>query len=89
MAITVGNLSISYDDSSDVLYLSVGEPRAAITQEDDEGVLIRKDPATEEVVGVTILAYGRHFRHLPDLSWLNSRGLPPDVVHFLNDRPVL
>jgi uncharacterized protein YuzE len=89
MAIKVGSLSVSYDDSSDVLYLSVGEPRAAVTQEDDEGVLIRKDPVTEELVGVTILAYGSHFRHLPDLSWLANRGLPSDVVHFLNDRPVL
>jgi uncharacterized protein YuzE len=89
MALKVGKLSVSYDDTSDVLYLAIGEPRAAVTQEDDEGVLIRKDPATAEIVGVTILAYGRHFRHLPDLSWLATRGLPADVVYFLKDRPIL
>lgn len=89
MAIKVGKLWVSYDDASDVLYLSVGKPEPAVTHEDAEGVLIRKDPQTGKTVGVTILSYGRHFRHLPDLSWLGTRDLPPDVIHYLQDRPVL
>jgi uncharacterized protein YuzE len=85
MALKVGKLWVSYDDASDVLYLSLGEPRAALTEEDNEGVLIRKDRESGQTVGVTILSYGQHFRHLTDLSWLS--GLPPELLHYLQERP--
>jgi uncharacterized protein YuzE len=45
----------SYDPESDVAYLSVGEPRVAITSESPEGHLLRLDPDTDELVGVTFL----------------------------------
>jgi uncharacterized protein YuzE len=45
----------SYDESSDVLYLSIGSPREAIVWESPEGHLVRLDPVTREVVGLTIL----------------------------------
>lgn len=91
MAIRVGNLWVNYDHSSDVLYLSIGEPRPAVTHEDegDDNLLIRKDPQTGETVGVTILEYYNRFRLLPDLSWLATRGLPPEVLRYLKDRPIL
>jgi uncharacterized protein YuzE len=91
MAIRVGNLWVDYDDSTDVLYLSIGEPRPAVTHEDedDDNLLIRKDPQTGETVGVTILEYYNRFRLLPDLSWLATRGLPSEVLRYLKDRPIL
>jgi uncharacterized protein YuzE len=91
MAIRVGKLWVDYDDSADVLYLSIGEPRPAVTHEDedDDNLLIRKDPQTGETVGVTILEYYNRFRLLPDLSWLATRGLPPEVLRYLEDRPIL
>jgi uncharacterized protein YuzE len=87
----IGKLSVNYDDTTDVLYLSIGEPRPALTREDDESdiLLIRQDPATGETVGVTVLEYYQRFRTLRDLSWLNSRGLPADVVAYLQERPIL
>lgn len=87
----VGKLSVDYDDTTDVLYLSVGEPREALTQEDDERdiLLIRKDPKTGEVVGVTILGYYQQFRNLTDLSWLSVSELPLDIVNYLQARPML
>jgi len=85
----LGKLLIDYDEASDVLYLSLNEPRPALTYEGQEGLLIRKDPQTGEAVGVTVLAYDRHFRHLPDVSWLSSIGLPSDVVDYLEERPEL
>lgn len=48
----------SYDAVSDVAYLSVGEPKEAITWESPEGHRVRLDPDTEELVGVTILYAG-------------------------------
>ena len=48
-------MQIAYDSVADVLYLSVGEPRAAISREVGDDVLLRIDPDAQEVVGVTIL----------------------------------
>ena len=45
----------SYDVDADVLYLSIGKPREALTWESPEGHLVRLDPETGELAGVTIL----------------------------------
>ncbi len=89
MATKLGNLTIEYDDASDVLYLSIGAPRLALTEEGPEGLLIRKDPTTDELVGVTVLSYDGHFRHLHDVSWLETMNLTPDLVGYLEERPDL
>lgn len=44
-----------YDAENDVAYLSIGTPRAAITWESPEGHLLRLDPNTDELVGITFL----------------------------------
>ena len=45
----------SYDAESDVAYLSIGAPREAIVWESPEGHLLRLDPNTDELVGITFL----------------------------------
>jgi uncharacterized protein YuzE len=45
----------SYDAENDVAYLSIGEPREAVTWESPEGHLLRLDPDTDQLVGVTFL----------------------------------
>jgi hypothetical protein len=45
----------SYDAENDVAYLSVDAPREAIVWESPEGHLIRLDPDTDELVGITFL----------------------------------
>ena len=50
-------IKYDYDIDEDILYLSIGEPKPAITQEIEEGILIRKDIKTGEIVGVTIIDY--------------------------------
>lgn len=82
-------IQCSYDRDADVLYVSVGSPRAASTEELDFGVLLRRDTATGEIVGVTVLDYAEHFRRLPDVSWLQGIGLPQQLESFLRDRPVV
>lgn len=44
-----------YDAEADVLYLSFGEPRAAVGQDIGEGVIVRYDEATGQVVGLTLI----------------------------------
>ena len=85
----VGQFQLSYDRDADVLYVAIGSPRPAYTDEDEQGLLIRKDAKSGETVGVTILDYEEHFRQLPDLSWLTSKPLPEELVAYLRERPVL
>jgi len=48
-------MQLAYDREADVLYLSIGEPRPAISREIGDDVLLRVDPNTGEVVGLTVL----------------------------------
>lgn len=57
-------LKISYDPKGDVLYCSFGDPREAISIE-QEGMIIRLDPETEDVIGVTVVDFSKRFREHP------------------------
>ncbi len=48
-------LTWDYDEEGDVLYISVGEPRPAVTIDLGESILARYDEKEREVVGITIL----------------------------------
>jgi uncharacterized protein YuzE len=50
-----------YDAEGDILYLSVGKPRRAISQEMGDDVLLRVDPDSGEIVGLTILNLASRF----------------------------
>lgn len=47
-----------YDQEADVLYLAIEKPRPATCEERVDGALVRIDPETRQVVGLTILDYG-------------------------------
>ncbi len=49
------NLSWDYDEEADVLYISIGEPVKAVGLDVGEGVIIRYQEETGEVVGLTII----------------------------------
>lgn len=44
-----------YDSEGDVLYLHVGEPVEAEGEETPEGHVVRFDPGTQRVVGLTLI----------------------------------
>ena len=52
-------LSWEYDEDGDVLYISVGEPRSAVTVDLGESVLARYDENEQKLVGITILNVGK------------------------------
>ena len=87
VARSASRLDVLYDDEADVLYVSLGAPRAADTLPGEHGLLVRKDMTTGEVVGVTVLDYEQHFRKLKDLSWLAESDLPSDLAIYLQLRP--
>lgn len=47
-------LSWDYDEEVDVLYISIGEPQEALGQDVGDGVIIRYEEKTKDVVGITI-----------------------------------
>jgi uncharacterized protein YuzE len=59
-------LKMKYDARGDVLYLSVGDAREAISLEVEDGVILRSDPFTDEVVGITVIDMSKRFTDHPD-----------------------
>ena len=59
------DLGLSYDPEADVLYCSYGPPREAVSEETSEGIIVRRDPETREVVGFTVLDFSRRFHEKP------------------------
>ena len=53
----------NYDEEDDILYLSIGEPEPSITEEDENGIYIRKSIKTNKISGVTILDYKYRKQH--------------------------
>ena len=54
-------LTVSYDKEADVLYITEGKPREAIGEMMDDGLIVRKDPKTKEIIGFTIVDFTEHF----------------------------
>ena len=52
-------LIYSYDKHRDVLYVSVGQPRDAISREVQPGIFVHFHPRTRQVVGYTLLDFQR------------------------------
>lgn len=51
------SLNWEYDEEADVLYISVGKPRAAVGTDIGDGVVVRYDKRKREIVGLTILGF--------------------------------
>jgi uncharacterized protein YuzE len=49
------SITWEYDTEADVLYLSMGEPQAAVGVDIGDGVVLRYDEGRKELVGLTLL----------------------------------
>ncbi len=74
-------LTISYDRKSDVLYVSLGEPRPAVSQETENGVLLREDLEAGEVVGMTVLDFMKR--------WPGPNLVLPDQTSIEDQAPLV
>jgi len=61
-------IMMTYDREADVVYMSFGKPRKAISEEIDPYVIIRRDPETKEIVGITITNFIKYFEEKKQLS---------------------
>jgi len=57
-----GRLALHFDEEGDVLDISIGRPRKAITKELEHDLAVRIDPRTKEVIGFTILNFTKRFK---------------------------
>ncbi len=62
MSITIGDWTFDHvllDEEADVVYLSIGDPRPARSEETPEGHVLRYDVETGEFCGLTLIGIGR------------------------------
>lgn len=56
-----GNLNFFFDEKGDVLDITIGKPKKAVTKELKDDIAIRCDPKTGEIVGIVILNFKKRF----------------------------
>jgi uncharacterized protein YuzE len=59
-------LRFAYDKDMDILDISLGRPRAAISREVDDDVFVRLDHKSRKVIGFSILNFTKWFKELHD-----------------------
>ena len=64
-------LKVVYDTEADVLYVTCGTPEYTEYIEHSEDVILRLDPDTKRLVGVTIIGFSGHFEKV-DLNLSDS-----------------
>jgi len=78
------NIKFHYDRDADVMYFSLGIPQKAKTLEITDDFILRLNPETQEVVGLTIVDFSKHFslfKKLPDEGYITPEEvLKPDVL---------
>lgn len=57
-------LSFYFDSEADIFYITVGEKASAISKEIGDDVLVRVDPKTDKVKGLTILNFTSRFKRM-------------------------
>lgn len=57
------NLTVNYDNTNDILYISLGAPVPSICEEKEEGIIVRKRLDNSKISGVTILDYKYRIRN--------------------------
>jgi len=72
------NIKFHYDREADVMYFSLGMPKKAKTLEITDDFILRLNPETQEVVGLTIVDFSKYFslfKKLPEEGYIT-----PDEV---------
>jgi len=57
-------LKFFFDKKGDVLDIAIGKPKAVISKEIGNDIVVRIDPKTKDIVGFTILNFEKRFEHM-------------------------
>jgi len=68
-------IEFNYDIEADVLYASLGKPRKGYAIYDENGIVIRADINSDEIIGFTIVNYKKRLkrgliRNIPNFEWV-------------------
>ena len=63
-------IRMTYDEDGDILDISVGDPKEAISREVEDDFFLRVKPDTGEVVGFSILNFRKWFKDAKDIKIL-------------------
>lgn len=55
-------LRFMFDEKGDILDISIGRPKKAISKQLEDDILVRISPKTKKIVGFTILNFRRRFK---------------------------
>lgn len=55
------DIRVDYDSEHDMLFITVGRPQEAITEEVSKRLHVRFDPESDKIVGMTITAFRKAF----------------------------
>jgi uncharacterized protein YuzE len=59
-------MRFAYDKEADILDISIGKPKTAISREIEDDFFVRIDPKTKKVVGFSVLNFEKWFKGLDD-----------------------
>ena len=79
---------IGYDQEANVLYLSIGKPRKGMEyREVGNDIILCIDPATEKIIGLTMVDFVRNFSGIAQIAQVPVTGefMPMWVPTPLND----
>ena len=54
-------MNFTYDKEGDILDISLGRPKKAISEEISEDIFIRLEPKTKKIIGFMILNFEKRF----------------------------
>jgi hypothetical protein len=72
------DISYQYDEKSDVLYAIIGEPRSTKAREEGNGISLRIDMDTQEIVGFIVVDYMKRIKRniLKSIPYFQNISLP-------------
>ena len=76
----LGNIDFHYDPIADVMYCSIGPPQNAVGEEVGVGVVVRRNPETNALVGITVIGFLRRFSEMPQNSVSVPLDMPPETM---------
>lgn len=74
------SITTHYDTNSDILYVWWQKPQEVVCVEPDEGIVLRLDANTDQLVGYTLIGFRRRFGHLKPPAKLILPLIPESAV---------
>ncbi|MBC8181764.1 DUF2283 domain-containing protein [candidate division KSB1 bacterium] len=82
-------LTFGYDKEVDVLYISLGKPKKGMQYlELNNNQILRVDPKTKEIVGITLIDFSKHFSgdHYFNKIPVNASFIPDEKIAHLVEK---